>query len=319
MPSRERIIELIRTETRMFCQAVVVLLAVATIAGSLGRINPYLDWFASFRHLYLLAALVPFALLFRSSRKSAATAAVVIGVNAMTLVPWTPVLPETCQPQAQVLSINALGSLSDHDVLVEMIARQDPEVVFISELVPELEIRVAALYPYHVYRPEYGGVGLFTKYPVASADYIVSKLGNPQINALVSTPDGPLRIIGAHPFAPFDGELSTDRNEVIELLADAARSSAEPVLLAGDLNVTMFSPNYSPLDDAGLINARLARGVNATWPSFLPFRIPIDHILHTSQLSVCDVSVGESFESDHLPLTASIAWAKEPPRLASRE
>lgn len=70
----------------------------------------------------------------------------------------------------------------------------------------------------------------------------------------------------------------------------------------------MFSPHYQALEQAGLKNARLGRGVNATWPSFSPLRIPIDHILHSEELQTCGVEVGESFSSDHLPLRASLAW-----------
>ena len=88
--------------------------------------------------------------------------------------------------------------------------------------------------------------------------------------------------------------------------AEAARDSPEPVLLIGDLNVTMFSPHYEQIEDAGMTNARAGRGVQPTWPDWSPVRIPIDHVLVSDEFEVCEMEVLDSFGSDHLPVLATV-------------
>lgn len=80
------------------------------------------------------------------------------------------------------------------------------------------------------------------------------------------------------------------------------------VIIAGDLNTTMWSPYYKRLArDSGLANARKGFGILATWPSFYPFlRIPIDHYLVSPEVRVVDLRMGPKFGSDHRPLVADL-------------
>ena len=53
----------------------------------------------------------------------------------------------------------------------------------------------------------------------------------------------------------------------------------------------------------GLENSSQGFGVQPTWPNFNPLlRIPLDHCLHSSDISIVDRQIGEDVSSDHYPL-----------------
>jgi len=72
----------------------------------------------------------------------------------------------------------------------------------------------------------------------------------------------------------------------------------------GDLNSSSWSPAFRDLlRDAGLRDTRLGRGVQSTWPAWLPMvQIPIDHALVSPGVRVHGRFVGDRVGSDHLPV-----------------
>lgn len=81
------------------------------------------------------------------------------------------------------------------------------------------------------------------------------------------------------------------------------------VILAGDFNTVSWSPRLGRLaEHAGL---SIARGLEGTWPAPLPmpFRLPIDHVLTSSDLHVHDRAVGPAVGSDHRPVTVTVRLA----------
>ena len=75
---------------------------------------------------------------------------------------------------------------------------------------------------------------------------------------------------------------------------DEADKYGGTVVMAGDLNVTPWSPHFqSALERGGLVDSRLGFGLQPTWPSFLPgMRIPIDHVLSTPDVTIHRVERG---------------------------
>lgn len=78
----------------------------------------------------------------------------------------------------------------------------------------------------------------------------------------------------------------------------------------GDLNVTMWSSNYSKLiADSGLANSRKGFGILATWPMFFPLlSIPLDHCLVSPGIGINACRSGPDIGSDHLPLIVELAF-----------
>jgi endonuclease/exonuclease/phosphatase family metal-dependent hydrolase len=99
-----------------------------------------------------------------------------------------------------------------------------------------------------------------------------------------------------------------------------------PVVIAGDLNITMWSPYYKRfISKTGLRNARQGFGILPSWPvkttyphysKIPPFMswlisIPIDHCLISPELKVSKIRTGANVNSDHLPLIIDLVIPKE--------
>lgn len=117
-------------------------------------------------------------------------------------------------------------------------------------------------------------------------------------------------LVCSHPRSPTRGVKWQHRNAHIRQLAERARGAELPLLLAADLNCTMWSPHYAPLPAAGLRNARRGRGIQASWPAPWTWAcgVPIDHVLTSAEWRVLALERGPHVGSDHLPLTARLAW-----------
>ena len=85
-----------------------------------------------------------------------------------------------------------------------------------------------------------------------------------------------------------------------------------PMILVGDFNATPWTGAFRDLLDLGLIDAQRGRGVAGSWPAgWGPFKIPIDHALHTPELTSTSFAFGASAGSDHRSLSVTLALAEE--------
>ena len=101
------------------------------------------------------------------------------------------------------------------------------------------------------------------------------------------------------------------RQRELQRLAEIVRAIDRPVIVAGDLNSTPWSPHFQDLvRAAGLRDAAVGRGYLATWPRwFWPAQIPIDHVLLKGPWSVLRLQRGPALGSDHYPLIADL-WLR---------
>ena len=310
MKAQERVDKIIKNEIPNLAIAAAVVLAASTLLGMLDfwRFPNFHQWF----QVLAAAVLVVGALYRRAS--IVAVAALVVAANAAIMAPYANVAPEPakeCDKPITTLSINALGDYSDHDALLQQIRTEDPDVLYVCELSSSLYLRLAEMYEHHQ-TGNFGHAALFSRMPIVDSEVVDSIADRPPVNVVLRTPEGPLlRVIGAHVLMPADDERAKIRDIDLNTIASAVSESEEPTILMGDLNITMFEPGYAPLESAGLANARAGRGVNPTWPSFWPLRIPIDHVMHTADMQTCDVHVGDDFGSDHLPLAATLAFHRD--------
>lgn len=91
------------------------------------------------------------------------------------------------------------------------------------------------------------------------------------------------------------------------------KNAAEPKLLVGDFNTTMWSPYFADLvKDSGLRDARTGRGLYPSWNAALPafLRIPIDHCLVGDKIEVESLETGNYTGSDHRPLILNVGIEK---------
>ena len=109
-----------------------------------------------------------------------------------------------------------------------------------------------------------------------------------------------LNIIAAHPVPPHTTSLTQERDRHIAMLS---AHTHEPFLLAGDFNVTPWSPGFN-----GIPGRRIGAYLFApTWFSNLPLLgLPIDHIMVSPALKASAYRVAPSTGSDHRALLARV-------------
>jgi endonuclease/exonuclease/phosphatase (EEP) superfamily protein YafD len=116
----------------------------------------------------------------------------------------------------------------------------------------------------------------------------------------------------AYPQLYFGKEGFEWRNQQLEEgIGDYVKKLQKPVVLIGDLNVTMWSPHYkSMIQRSGLRNARAGFGILPTLSSLSPqtpwLATPVDHCLVSRDIRVLDFRTGPAIGSDHLPVITDV-------------
>jgi endonuclease/exonuclease/phosphatase (EEP) superfamily protein YafD len=78
--------------------------------------------------------------------------------------------------------------------------------------------------------------------------------------------------------------------------------------VVGDLNASPWSHSFRSLADSDLINSLNGFGLQASWPAVLgPFGVPIDHLLHSAELTTVSREIGPSLGSEHRSVFITLA------------
>jgi endonuclease/exonuclease/phosphatase family metal-dependent hydrolase len=184
-------------------------------------------------------------------------------------------------------------------------------------------------------------VGTWSRYPIAAQDEWADLQPSPRWQYTRLLVEGqPVHVVNLHlappkivwrhvPFLPFlprlvpAGQRADDRQRHVDLLAPrlhALSASGDPVIVAGDLNMTDQAPEFGQLLGAGYADAyrQAGWGFGLTFPAgpvAVFFRRPmpaqpivaIDHVLVSPGIAVRQIRVWPtSGGSDHRPLVADL-------------
>jgi len=310
----------------LLAAGIVVAVAPLTLVPRFGWVYP-LELFCHFQVQYLVAAVVCGAVLAGLGRWRWCIAAAGCALVAATAVgPFQSSLGSGGAAHAtpgskggetlRLLLANVLVGNSQHGRVVDLVADADADVLIFQEVNDAWMASLAGLerdYPYTVGLPRQDafGIAVFSRVELRQADvHYLGQAGRPSIALEVSVGGTPVSILTTHPLHPLSPRTFALRNDQLGAVGDLAGDRTQPLVLIGDLNVTMWSPWYRRLrDETRLTNARRGFGVMASWPTFLPpiMRLPIDHCLVSDDLIVTDCRLGPAFGSDHLPLIVDVA------------
>jgi endonuclease/exonuclease/phosphatase (EEP) superfamily protein YafD len=179
---------------------------------------------------------------------------------------------------------------------------------------------LASIYPYsHVEaRINCYGIALFSKQPFVEVHTRGTERA-PLIEAVVSTDDGPVRIVSVHATSPISYAHFQRRNALLKHLATTIDARAMPTVLVGDLNTVHWDRAYKTFHSrSGLqpVNSPALR----TWPSIGPIAlIPLDHLMISPGLGASEVRRFTIPGSDHRGLVADIHLPADVRRVASGE
>ncbi len=298
--------------------------AVATGAFSLVTLfdeqHRLLELFSHFRVQYFVAA-VTLGMVFAAFRKPAGflTMLAIGVVNGALVFPWyTDDVHETGSAALKILHANVQASNENAASILDVIGSERPDVIFLQEInerwLEDLE-PLAETYPFRLAVPRHDNFGIAAyarSPPLASRTIASPPSGFPTLLLRLSVAGRAVTLVSSHPSPPIGSAGHHSRNVQLGSIGALLAAIAEPKVLIGDLNVTMWSHNYSTLTRvAGLVDARRGRGVLPTWPVGLPIAmIPIDHCLTSADIAVVDLLTGPDIGSDHRPLIAGLAFRK---------
>ncbi|MAI31437.1 MAG: hypothetical protein CBE00_02875 [Planctomycetaceae bacterium TMED240] len=225
-----------------------------------------------------------------------------------------------------VTSVNVLSENVQHDRVIADLIEANADVIAVLELTPMLDQKLRQdlpAYSHVMSRSENSGnfgVGVYSKYPLADAEYFesVEAIDSIAVTVMVEQVRGKeekFRLFVTHPLPPMNGGLFEKRNRQLEDVADRIhrfrkQASAIPVVLLGDLNLTPWSPWFLELQSrSGLVRGISHFSLEPTWYCFplFPFGLVIDHGLIEPSLACSDFKVGKPMGADHRSITLRIA------------
>lgn len=270
------------------------------------------DMIAPFRMQFLVLATVALvAALPLKRRWLIGLATVVVAVNLCPIayrVINRPVLPAKApgKPVSLMFS-NVLTGNPQHAKVISLVKAEAPDIFAAAETSPEWITALEALsdrYPYR-YGPDLGifGVAIYAKRPFTAETFELGTLGMTAARADF----GDFILYVAHPMPPATTRLTVDNRAYIDALAARVAKETKPVVLAGDLNATLWSGSLNSLM-ANRMQWPSGSGITHTWPEDRPWLgIQIDHVL-TKGAKAGRFRVLTPVGSDHLPVRTDLVF-----------
>jgi len=323
-------------------------LILVSLAGYWGKLHLYLEVAAHFKWQYLILSLCPFFFFllqfcFKSRQKLQKLGLILSGfclvINLGEILPWY--FPhhwfnQDIQGQELRVLLSNMDKYKDNsDRAIALIQKERPDIVVFVEvgtaIAAKLKAGLTDILPYSLEHIETGFLpafwlgdkGLSEETRFLDGSLILSHipLENPQVKSLgggrksllanLQISGQLISLIAVHPSKATGQIYFEERNRQLEAIADYAATLKNPVILIGDMNVTMWSPYYRDLvKKTQLHNVRAGFGILPTWPTFQPLLyIPIDHCLVSPDFQVLKVRRGQAIGSDHFPLIADLILA----------
>ncbi|MEM7772912.1 MAG: endonuclease/exonuclease/phosphatase family protein [Cyanobacteria bacterium P01_A01_bin.37] len=289
----------------------------------------YLELFSHFQVQYLILALVLLGLLVLLRRKSFT----LIGLFLCTLlvipvvswyVPPQRLLTASSETDLRVLVANINTQNTSYDKVIEMVRSEKPDVavmIEVNQTWQEALDSLSDILPYSSGQPHSSNFGLLVYSNIPLNNTQIQFFGTENIPSVVTqfaVQNQPITMVATHPLPPVKPQAFQSRNRQFDLITQYLESVGDRVILAGDLNASMWSPYYRRLENrTGLRNAREGFGILPTWPTsniYQPipgwitslFLIPIDHCLISTGWDVTSIHTGAETDSDHRPLVVDL-------------
>ena len=308
-----------------FLSAIGLAVGFFTVAGFAARYHWRLEQLSHFRVQYFWLLLVLAVALFLLRWKTLAAALALLAVvNLATILPlyvpqsWvgdasTPGRNAATVP-LRVAALNVRTSNQQFDEVVAYLRDNPADVVIVLEVDDRWSQSLRALEPqyphqHHEPRADNFGIALLSRLPWRQIETVTfEEFGVPSLLAKFEHQGAMWTFLGTHPVPPVSEATSRARNRQLAALANLAREQNVPVILAGDLNITSWSPAFRDLLRNGrLRDSRQGRGVQPSWVSRIPLtNLPLDHILTSPEIVVERRSVGPDLGSDHRPVVAGL-------------
>jgi endonuclease/exonuclease/phosphatase family metal-dependent hydrolase len=246
----------------------------------------------------------------------------------------------------RVMTFNLLATARSMEERAATIHEAAPDLVLVQELTQTqaraLDVDLAPQYPYRrmrTDRPGWEGAGIWSRFPIQFEElWDGSRRGARWQHAVLSVEGQAVHVVNLHLMTPVvrwhrlpdvpvpiaTGEITQGRSLEVTWLVPRLQELTEgpdPVIVAGDLNMTDQTPEYRRLLGAGLADAhrQAGWGFGHSYPAFPTLRIAgrrypvpvplvrIDYVLHSPRVQARHVETWPtSGGSDHRPVVADL-------------
>ena len=298
--------------------ALFLVLAIATLLAESWWVfdlttHPRLQYLVAGTVLLLLALAV-------GPRWAALPILVAVGIHIAAVAPLltqpAPAAAKAAKPgiPLRVMTVNVHWWNRRHAAVADYVRKEDPDIVVIQEAAGEWSTglpQIGSRYPYAVPPKWQNGaeVIIFSRHPIIKWRTVNPPRGGFPIQvAELQVLGRRLVVIGVHTLPPIGNDLSAARNAHLEDLTALARNAGAAVIMAGDFNLTPWSPYYRRLvREAGLTSAARGKLWQPTWPAWFPLAgLPIDHVFVKGGIRIRSSRNGPDVGSDHYPLVADL-------------
>ena len=318
---------LIKLVTYILFICVLGISLLALLSSWLGW-NLYLELLSHFQVQYfIVGSLIIFFLGLTRRPKLFVVGLFLIALNSPKILPWylqSFNLFSRSENHLKVLVANVNTRNKNYDQVLSLVREEAPDLAIFIEVdeiwVQQLNsLKDILPYDFGKANPYDSGLIVYSSQPLINPK--LSFWGTEERASVVGTVtvnEQLVDLVATHPPPPIKLSLFNIRNRQLDEISQYVQNLSHPVLLVGDLNITMWSPYYQRLEKkTGLKNARMGWGILPSWPtksdlSPLPswasklLSIPIDHCLISKEFQVVDTYTGSDIGSDHLPLITKL-------------
>jgi endonuclease/exonuclease/phosphatase (EEP) superfamily protein YafD len=310
----------VRTTLGLLLIALGVGFTLATILGFFGPMWWAFDVLSSFRFQYAVVLLVVGLLYGMAFGRASSLIFVAAGlVNAALVLPLFIASPAQASGDdaLKIVSFNVQASNKNREVITRWVANSGADLVFLLETSSDWESTLSdASLPYVVMdeipQDRVYGITVLAKEELEVDLLRVGVTKDVVVRAEASIGTDPVAVYAFHPRSPTSEADAQYRDEVMEEVAALVDAETVPAVVVGDLNATPWSYAFKKLANEGnLVDSLRGNGYQASWPASLwyGFKIPIDHMLHTAELTTVTRNLGPDLGSDHAPLMVTVATA----------
>lgn len=255
--------------------------------------------------------------LLRAWRSFAVSGLCAVVVAGPVLALWVPsdVIGDR-QVILRVLSLNVSFYDRNHDEVVELIQRHNPDIVGLVEVNDRWVDELSVLDPTYPYRAlettSRSGVALLSRLPLDSAKIRPFATTRRRFAVADLRVEGhPLTLVVVHAASPVGRARVALRNAQLDLLAEIGQASLDrQVIVMGDFNTSPWSAAFRQLmAQTGWRNAANGFGYRATWPTENWWLgIPIDHHIVSDGIVVHDFDILGPTGSDHFAVYSELGF-----------
>jgi endonuclease/exonuclease/phosphatase (EEP) superfamily protein YafD len=308
--------------------AFTLVLIVLSGVGFLGQFNMVFDLAVNFRLQYLYLSILPllyFALI--RSRIWLIISLICVLLNLSEILPWYFPAGQTATAATgqtiRLFSFNVKYANKRYATAIAYVRQEQPTVAAFMEILPPWNQELQTLQdilPYHVSAEDFN-IEVYSAFPLDNV--MLQAYGHKRglVSADMQIGNQLVKLIANHAESQtFSGETGFKfRNQhLIEGIGDYVQSLNTPVIVMGDLNITMWSVYYKEMiRRSRLHNAQIGFGITPTAarppkPLLKFYRpwtrrkhwlgVPVDHCLVSPEIKITQFRTGRDIASDHLPI-----------------